>query len=149
MLIEAPVTTQWNKAASIDIHDERILQTLVFHLADTSLIVDGRCHAVIRGEGKASLVQIRLAVTIRPPQLKVAAGQLLVAMRTEAYLLLGVGRQRHLLLKLHVTNPALQGTSNWLVIVVAYKHSRLYTGGFAISSQLGFYIWIAHSHITC
>ena len=107
MLIEAPVATQWDKASTIDIHAKRIFSIDVCHFANTCFVINGRALATLRGKGKACVVEIRLAIAIRPPEMEIAAGQLLVAMRTEADFLFRLSRESHFLLKADSTNPTL------------------------------------------
>ena len=119
---EAPVTTTTDKATAIYKETQDMIIFIERHLADTDFEVFRIRNLIIHFKGEVGIVEVRRAVTFRPPQVRVFHLQLREVLDIENDCLLFSRRQGNKLLECDISYLAFQRTVYRIGIVVLHDH---------------------------
>ena len=120
-LTESPVAAASDEAPSVDIHIQNTLVLIEGHLADTGLVRKAVRKFSVGLERESSIIEVRLTISVGPPQTRMFHIQLSEAFRSEKDLFLFAGFQSNLLGKTESTDTSFQHTLNFLVAVVLHE----------------------------
>ena len=119
---EAPVTATTDKATAIYKETQDMIIFIERHLADTDFEIFRIRNLTIHFKGKVGIVEVRRAVTFRPPQARVFHLQLREVFDIENDRLLFSRRQGNRLLECDISDLAFQHTVYRIGIVVLHDH---------------------------
>ena len=132
---EAPVTAPADKATAIDKEAQDMIILIECHLADTDFEVFRIRNLIIHFKGEVGIVEVRRAVTFRPPQARVFHLQLREVLDIENDCLLFSRRQGNRLLECDISYFAFQRTAYRIGIVVLHDHLGCQRSGSRIGQR--------------
>ena len=132
---EAPVTTTTDKATAIYKETQDMIIFIERHLADTDFEVFRIRNLIIHFKGEVGIVEVRRAVTFRPPQARVLHLQLREILDIENDRLLFSRRQGNRLLECDISYLAFQRTVYRIGIVVLHDHLGCQRSGSRIGQR--------------
>ena len=149
LLAESPVAAQRYEASAVDIYREACVHVAVGHLSDARLVVyavrgcrGGLCCGAlwccrcVCHKLKSGVVEVRLTISVGPPQAHVAVFELCKLVGREGELSLQSWRECHLTLKLYLANPSAQRSRHVALLVVAHHYRCRHGGGGVGECQL-------------
>ena len=108
MLAKAPVASKRHESLTVYPHLQFLVSALIRHLSDTCTIICSDLFTAIRHKLIASVIHIRLAITVRPPKAHALFTQLGVFLRSEHHFLFLALCHIHTFLKRYIANPTTQ-----------------------------------------
>ena len=112
-LTKAPVTTTTDETTAIDEEAQDAVVLVESHLTDTHLEVFRIRYLISHLEGEIRIIQVRITITLRPPEMRILHLQLGELLRIKLHSLLLVCLQLHRLLKRNLTDLTTQYTRYW------------------------------------
>ena len=144
---ESPVTTTSDEASAVDKEAQDAVVFVEVHLADTYLEIFCIRHFPIDAEGEVGIVQIRFAISFRPPQAKVLILELSEFAWVETDGLFFVGSQFYRLFEADVAYLAAQSTFDSCLFVVLDDDFGGQSGGCVRQCQSGLHERVLDGHL--
>ena len=121
---ESPVPSATNETAAVDEHAQDMIIFIESHLADTDFKVFRIRYLIVNLESEVGIIQVRFAISFRPPQTRVLHLQLGKVFRIEDNRLFLSGGQFYRLLESDIAHLAFQHTFYGIGVMVLYDHLR-------------------------